>query len=61
MDQKYLAAMVHMRTQVEALPRADRERVQACAQQLRDVLQAHGAHGLMALGLVGAETRALTL
>lgn len=37
---------------------ADQEKVKACADKLRAVLNEHAEHGILALGLVGAELAA---
>ena len=36
----------------------EQQKVNACADQLRSILEANGKHGLWALGLVGAELAA---
>lgn len=47
-----------IRRELAALPQADRNRVMAIAEILRDAIRSTKPHGYMAIGLVGAEVAA---
>lgn len=50
-----------IRGEIVGMPEDDQAKVKAAAAQLRAVLEAAGAHGLIALVLVGAEAQVGTL
>lgn len=50
-----------IRGEIVGLPADDQAKVQAAAQQLRDVIKAAGDHGFLALALVGAELQVMSV
>lgn len=59
-DQDELTLLL-IKGSIADLPAADQARVQQAAQQLRDVVEAAGDHGVMAMALVGAELQVMSL
>lgn len=61
MDANDALTLKLIRGEIAGLPQDDQAKVQAAAQQLRDVIQAAGDHGVMALALVGAELQVMAV
>ena len=50
-----LQNLLIIRGHIAGLPAADRKGIELAAQKLREVVKAHGEHGLVAIALVVAE------
>lgn len=61
MDEQDAITLKLIRGEIAGLPPVDQAKVQAAAQQLRDVIKAAGDHGVMALALVGAELQVMAV
>lgn len=61
MDEQDAITLKLIRGEIAGLALDDQAKVQAAAQQLRDVIKAAGDHGVMAMALVGAELQVLAL
>ena len=61
MDEQDVITLKLIRGEIAGLPPGDQAKVQAAAQQLRDVIKAAGDHGVMALALVGAELQVMAI
>lgn len=60
-DEEDRITLTLIRGEIAGLPDADQLKVRAAAQQLRDVIEASGKHGFLAMALVGAELQLMAV
>ena len=60
-DEEDRITLTLIRGEVAGLPEADQAKVNAAAQQLREVIATSGKHGFLAMALVGAELQLMAV